>query len=81
VQIGASAGPTLTLSAEMLRTSGLELLGAGIVPPEALREAMAMIWTWIAERKLTIDIEEVPLREIATAWNRKTPGDRIVLVP
>lgn len=81
VQIGASAGPTLTLSAEMLRTSGLEMTGASPGLAEALPEAMKMVWAWIAERKLTIDIELVPLRDIATAWNRKTAGGRIVIVP
>lgn len=81
VQIGASAGPTLTLSADALRTSGLELSGASPALEEALPEAMKIVWAWIGERKLTIDVDRMPLREIAAAWNRKTPGARIVIVP
>ena len=80
-QIGASAGPALTLSAETLRTSGLEMMGASPVMAEALPEAMKMVWAWIAERKLTMDIDKVPLRDVAAAWNSKTPGGRVVIVP
>jgi NADPH:quinone reductase-like Zn-dependent oxidoreductase len=81
VQIGASAGPTLTLNAEVLRTSGLELGGAVEVSPDVIQGAMKMLWEWIRERKLTIDIETMPLRDIASAWNRKTAGARIVIAP
>src|SRR5262245_44998195 len=37
VQIGEAAGPTITLSADALRTSGLEIIGAGAgLTPEAI---------------------------------------------
>lgn len=81
VQIGQAAGSTIAFPAEALRTSGLELTGAGNVSPEVLPEAMAQIWVWILERKLTIDVEKMDLRDIAEAWERKTPGKRIVIVP
>ena len=81
VQIGQAAGPAITLFAEALRTSGLELTGAGDVSPQDIREAMNQIWTWVHERKLKIDIEKMLLRDIAEAWNRKTPGKRIVIEP
>lgn len=81
VQIGQAAGPAITFLAEALRTSGLELTGAGDVSPEVVAEAMKQIWAWVRERKLTIDVEKMYLREIAEAWNRKTSGKRIVIVP
>ncbi len=81
VQIGDSAGATITLSADVLRTSGLELTGAGSVSPEVVQEAMKTIWGWISERKLTVDIQTIPLRDIAAAWDRKFPGGRIVIAP
>jgi NADPH:quinone reductase-like Zn-dependent oxidoreductase len=81
VQIGESAGATLTLRAEMLRTSGLELAGAGNVSAEAVLEAMKTIWEWIRQRKLAIDIETMALRDVAAAWNRRIAGGRIVIVP
>lgn len=81
VQIGQAAGPAITFLAEALRTSGLELSGASNIPFEAFPEAMKQIWAWIQERKLTMAIEKMRLRDIAEAWNRKTSGKRIVLVP
>jgi NADPH:quinone reductase-like Zn-dependent oxidoreductase len=81
VQIGEAAGPTLTLSAETVRTSGVEMTGAGNILPEVVPEAMKQVWEWIKEHKLQIDIEEVPLKDIAEAWQRKLQGKRIVIVP
>lgn len=81
VQIGESAGATISLPAEVLRTSGLELTGASSVYAEVVRDGVNMIWGWIGERKLTIDTEWMPLRDIAAAWNRKIPGGRIVIAP
>lgn len=81
VQIGESAGATIDLPAEVLRTSGLELSGASSAYAEAVPEAMKVIWGWIGERKLTIDIQWMPLRDIAAAWNRTIPGGRIVIAP
>ena len=81
VQIGEAAGPTITLPAEALRTSGVRLTGAGDVPGEAVPEATKQIWEWMKEGKLTMKIEQVPLKDVGEAWERKTEGERIVLVP
>jgi len=80
VQIGAAAGPTITLAAEQLRTSGVRLSGASDISPDALSEATRQVWDWMKEKKLSMDIEEVPLQDVAHAWERKTEGKRIVLV-
>ena len=81
IQIGEAAGSTISLSAETLRTSGMEMTGAGNIPPEVVPEAVQQVWAWIQARQLQIDIEEVPLKEIAEAWQRQTEGKRIVIVP
>ena len=81
VQIGEAAGSEISLSADTLRTSGLEMTGAGNISPEVVHEALQQVWEWIKTHQLQIDIEEVPLREIAEAWQRKTEGKRIVIVP
>jgi hypothetical protein len=39
------------------------------------------VWEWIKENTLQIDIEEVPLKDIADAWQRTAEGKRIVIVP
>jgi NADPH:quinone reductase-like Zn-dependent oxidoreductase len=77
MQIGEAAGSTLSLAAETLRTSGVEMTGAGTIDPEALNQA----WEWIKENTLQIDIEKVSLKDITNAWQRTTEGKRIVIVP
>jgi NADPH2:quinone reductase len=80
-QIGEAAGSTITLAAEQLRTSGVRLTGAGDIPAEAVPQAIKQVWGWMKERKLTMDLEPVPLKDVAEAWERKTDGKRIVIVP
>lgn len=81
VQIGASAGATITLAAEQLRTSGVQLGGGGDISAEHVPQAVKQVWEWMKERKLTMDVERVALKDIAEAWGRKTDGKRIVIVP
>jgi NADPH:quinone reductase-like Zn-dependent oxidoreductase len=79
IQIGEAAGPTISLSAEAVRTSGLEITGAGNIPPEAVPEGVKQTWQWIKEGKLHIHIETLALTDITEAWQRKTEGMRIVI--
>ncbi len=81
VQIGQAAGAALTLRAESLRTSGLRLSGAGDVPAAAVPEAVQLVWTWLARHEIAMEVEAVPLREVAAAWTRPSAGKRLVLVP
>lgn len=81
VQIGEAAGSHISLSAQTLRTSGVEMTGAGNIPPDVVPEALQQVWEWIKEDTLHIDIEEVPLQNIAEAWQRNPQGKRIVIVP
>jgi NADPH:quinone reductase-like Zn-dependent oxidoreductase len=80
VQIGEAAGSTISLSADTLRTSGVEMMGASNISPEVVPEALQQVWKWIQAHQLQIDIEEYPLKEVAEAWQRKTSGKRIVIV-
>ena len=81
IQIGAAADSTISLNAETLRTSGLEMTGAGNISSQVVQEAAKQVWEWIKEHKLTMDIEKVPMKDIAEVWNRKTEGKRFVIIP
>jgi NADPH:quinone reductase-like Zn-dependent oxidoreductase len=81
VQSGQAAGPTITLLAEALRTSGLEIGGGGNVSPAVLPEALQQVWAWFGQGLLTCNVEKMHLKDIAEAWNRKASGKRIVIVP
>jgi NADPH:quinone reductase-like Zn-dependent oxidoreductase len=81
VQIGQAAGANITLAAEALRTSGLELGGIGKISPEAVRDGMKRVWYWLKEGKLRMAVERIPLKDVAEAWMRKTEGTRLVIIP
>ncbi len=83
VQIGETAGATLSLSADALRTSGLEIKGGGGgITPEAIAEGTQQVWEWIQAGKLQADIEQTPLQDIESAWQRSdVQGKRIVIIP
>jgi len=83
VQVGESAGPTITLPAAVLRSTALTILGtAGIPSREILVAAMNQILTWAATRALQIETATVPLSEVESAWQRpEGNGLRLVLIP
>ena len=82
MQIGQKAGAHISLPASALRTSGLELIGIGKIPFEVVQEEMKQVWSWIADEKIDMEIEKVPLADIATAWQRDDlEGKRLVIIP
>jgi NADPH:quinone reductase-like Zn-dependent oxidoreductase len=83
VQIGEKAGPGISLPADALRTSGLQIMGgAAGITPEAMGEATSQVWDLIKAGKLQMDIEQVPLKEIEEVWSRTDfLGRRVIIVP
>jgi len=84
VEIGEIAGPTISLPAAALRSSGLELYGSGggSIPHSAIFDAFPQIWTLAASGKLRIDIEPAPLADVENLWQRQdSPGRRFVIIP
>lgn len=84
IEIGEMAGPTISLSAAALRSSGLEIHGSGGggIPYEAIFETFPKIWALAASGGLLIDTEEVPLADVEAAWRRPgSDGRRVVIVP
>jgi NADPH:quinone reductase-like Zn-dependent oxidoreductase len=88
VQIGSMAGPTMTLSAGILRGNGISLVGMGIgsVPSDVLRrargEALPRLLAMVAAGVLHIETKQRPLAEVADAWSSPEPsGTRVVLTP
>jgi hypothetical protein len=81
---GETAGPAVTLPAAVLRSSRLEVLGAGTgsAPPlEMWMGAIQQLLTRVASGQLRIDTNRVPLASVESAWLSSTPGRRIVLIP
>jgi len=84
IEIGEMAGPTISLSAAALRSSGIEISGAGGggVPHSVIFDAFPKVWALAASGQLHIDTERVPLADVESAWRRNDlPGRRLVIVP
>ena len=84
VEIGEMAGPTISLSAAALRSSGLEIYGSGggSISHTAIFVAFPQLWALAAGGKLRIDTEAVALADVEHAWRRRdVSGRRIVIVP
>lgn len=82
VQIGESAGPDMRLSADALRTSGLEIYGAARNAATTIPQAYQQVVDWLHAGELSIPVVTMPLSAIAAAWARTDlRGRRLVIVP
>ncbi|HEY4266967.1 MAG TPA: zinc-binding dehydrogenase [Galbitalea sp.] len=82
VQIGESAGPAVRLTADALRTSGLEIYGGARNMALGMTAAYQQVVDWVRTGELTIDVTTMPLRQIEKAWSRNDlRGTRLVIVP
>jgi NADPH:quinone reductase-like Zn-dependent oxidoreductase len=82
VQVGASAGPAISLPAAVLRSRAIAILGtAGIPSREVLEDAFRQVMNRASAGELRIDTERVPLRDVERAWHRQVQGGRLVLIP
>ena len=83
VEVGQSAGPTITLPGSTLRSVDLTLLGSGFgaAKIDQILAAIPQLFALAAKGALKIDVETVPLAEVETAWSRADKGRRIVFTP
>jgi NADPH:quinone reductase-like Zn-dependent oxidoreductase len=83
VQIGNSAGPTISLAGATLRSSGLELLGSGFgsASLEQIMQAVKELFQEAAKKPFQNAVKAAPLRDVETMWNSKEEGVRLVFQP
>lgn len=82
VQIGQSAGPTISLPAAVLRSTALTILGTAGIPPRAiLVDALQQVMAHAERGELRVDTERVPLADIEIAWKRERSSGRLVIIP
>lgn len=85
VQIGAGAGAEATVPSAAIRGKMLVIMGHTnfAAPVEVKREAYRRMAEAAAAGQLRVDVEPVPLAQVAEAWERLGAGShrKIVLVP
>jgi NADPH:quinone reductase-like Zn-dependent oxidoreductase len=81
VQVGESAGATISLPAAVLRSTALTITGtAGIPSREILADAMKQVLARGAKGELKIETERLALADIENAWTRPVESGRRVVV-
>ena len=80
VQIGSIGGDPISLKAEVLRSSGVELLGSGLgsLSAAAIVSALTRMFEAAATSELKIDVQATPLKDVHSAWTQMRAGKRIV---
>ncbi len=83
VQIGSSAGGTISLRAASLRSSGLELLGSGFgsASLDQLRAAIEEFFKAAATEPFQFKLKTAPLSDVEALWDRPEQGARLVFQP
>jgi NADPH:quinone reductase-like Zn-dependent oxidoreductase len=83
LQIGSSAGGTISLPAAALRSSGLELLGSGFgsASLDQIRVAVAEFFKVAATEPFEFSAKTAPLSEVEGLWNSPEQGVRLVFQP
>jgi NADPH:quinone reductase-like Zn-dependent oxidoreductase len=83
VQIGESAGATISLRAASLRGSGLELLGSGMgsASLDRLRAAVEEFFKVATAEPFKFNMKTAPLCDVEALWNVPEHGTRLVFQP
>jgi NADPH2:quinone reductase len=83
VQIGSISGNSITLPGQLLRSSGVELLGSGLgsLSSEQILQSLSAMFAAVSKVPFAIEIDRVPLANVEEAWARKGDERRIVFIP
>jgi NADPH:quinone reductase-like Zn-dependent oxidoreductase len=83
VQVGESAGKTISLPAATLRSSAIELLGSGFgsASMDEIFKALSEFFDFAVATPPKNNIKTIALREIERVWNSPEQGVRLVFLP
>jgi NADPH2:quinone reductase len=83
VQIGSSAGDSISLPAASLRSSGLELLGSGFGSASLtqIKTAIAEFFQATSAQPFDFAVQAAPLSQVESLWNTPERGARLVFQP
>ena len=85
VHVGQSAGPETTIRSGFVRGKQLDILGFSnfSAPRDVIREEYRRLVEHALAGEVRIDIERVPLDDVAAAWERQAavPDAKLVVVP
>ena len=82
VQLGHMAAETIELPAPVVRSGALDIFGFAVfhAPADVRRAAYLRLTDLAARGDVSIDVDVIPLREVASAWQRQREGAGAKLV-
>ena len=86
VEIGQVAGAEMVLPAPLVRSTSLDIRGFSVAHPpvEVRRDGYLRLTEHAARGEITVDLELLPLEDVAVAWERQrraAGGPKLVVVP
>jgi NADPH:quinone reductase-like Zn-dependent oxidoreductase len=80
VQVGALAGPTISLDSAKLRSSGIEILGSGLgsLTDQQIVVALGPFLATFAQARFRIAIDRQPISNVDAAWDGSPTEKRLV---
>ena len=83
VEIGQSAGATITLAGATLRSTGVELLGSGFgsASMKEIFAALAKFFEEAAKKPFATTVQAVALRDVEALWSKPEHDGRLVFQP
>jgi NADPH2:quinone reductase len=83
IEIGQSAGATITLAGATLRSSGVELLGSGFgsASMQEIFAALAKFFEQAAKTPFVAKVKAVAMRDVERLWNAPEREGRLVFQP
>jgi NADPH:quinone reductase-like Zn-dependent oxidoreductase len=83
LQIGSISGNTINLPAQLLRSSGVELIGSGLgsLSAQQMLQSLTKMFAAVTKVHFAIYLNTVPLAKVEEAWTWKDDGRRIVFIP
>jgi NADPH:quinone reductase-like Zn-dependent oxidoreductase len=83
VQVGQSAGPTMSLPAQVMRRTNLQIIGSGSGsnPPDTFHTVLPEFVERLRRGEFDIAAEVAPLADVEAVWSLEQRGRRLVLSP
>lgn len=80
IQIGSASGQAISLEAQILRSSGVELLGSGLgsLSVALIVESLQRMYVASEVAEFKIETQTAPLSQVETLWGQAESGRRLV---
>ena len=83
IEVGSVAGPAAAIPSAALRAARLQIVGSGqgSVPTRDILAELPALVAELSDGSLRVDVRQVPLADVETAWKDTRSDQRVVITP